>query len=311
MLKTKTAVCTRAEAVDLFLAYCEIERGLSAHTIDSYGRTLDRWARFAGQAGDIGDNPLGYARRYAVALGRGVSFSNAAHAVYVFRSFFRFLAGDGLLARDVGANLEAPHVEKPLPKFLVWADVRRLLCAPDTRTPKGRRDRALLEILYGTGARISEAVALQRNSFSPDLLTVRLFGKGRRERAVPLNRRAAMRLAIYLRRAGLEHSGGYIFPARWRDGHLCRKAGWEIVRRYAHTALGREIGPHTLRHSFATGLLAGGASLRDIQELLGHSDIATTEVYTHVDAARLKAIIARYHPRGVFGEGDDDANFSA
>ena len=215
---------------------------------------------------------------------------------------YRFLWSEGKIPEDAVSVLESPKLAMHLPEVMTEREVTALLAAPDTRTPAGLRNRAILELLYATGARVSEVSRMTPDSLHLDLGYVRCLGKGSKERIVPVGSEAVAAITEYLaggRPALLKgRESPYLFPGR-RSARLTRKAIWQVLKKTALKAgVGRRISPHTLRHSFATHLLEHGADLRAVQEMLGHANIATTQLYTHVDRSRLKAIHRKFHPRG-------------
>ncbi len=231
---------------------------------------------------------------------RGLGARSVGRAVHAIRGLFRFAVREGRLGADPMENLKAPRALKALPRFLTGAQVDALLAAPDTGTLRGTRDRAVLEVLYATGLRVSELLALRPADVDLTLGLVTCFGKGRKERIVPLGEAAQQWVTRYrdlLRASSREAASAYLFPNP-RGGRLSRMGLWGIVRRHAVTAGVEEtLTPHVLRHSFATHLLERGADLRALQAMLGHADISTTQIYTHVTQERLRRVYDRYHPR--------------
>lgn len=290
--------------IDPFIEFLELERGLSPHTRAAYRTDLIEFGRFL--AGRRITSPAGIGRAEIVAFlmeGRdaGLLSTTIARRLAAIRSWFRYLHAEGLLAADVAETMDAPRVWRVLPDALTQREVDRLLAAPDIDRPHGVRDRALLELLYATGLRVSEAAGLTLDRVSLEDRMLRCLGKGGRERVVPFGETAAAWLRRYLEeerpRLARRSSSPALFLSA-RGGPLNRRTIWARVRRYAARAgLVKHVHPHTLRHTFATHLLANGAPLRVIQEMLGHADIATTQIYTHVDAGRLKQVHERFHPR--------------
>jgi integrase/recombinase XerD len=223
-----------------------------------------------------------------------------ARVVHGVRGFYRFLMREGRLDRDPMENLKAPRAFKALPRYLTPTQVEALLAAPDTSRPLGVRDRAILEVLYATGLRVSELVGLRRTEVDLELGLVRAFGKGRKERLVPLGRVAAQWIVKYekVRQRLVEGRADAPLFVNNRGGRLSRMGLWGIVRRHAVAAgVERVLTPHVLRHSFASHLLERGADLRSLQAMLGHADISTTQIYTHVTRERLRQIYDQFHPR--------------
>ncbi len=293
------------EYLDLFLSHLRVERGLSGHTVEAYGRDVNRYLEFLASTGR--PDPAAAGRNqvmsHLLALDReGLGARSRARALSAVRSFHRFLTKEGLARENPAAGQEAPARWKRLPDYLGEEDVDRLLAAPDPATPGGLRDRAMLELLYATGLRVSELVGLELGQVHLEAAFLRTMGKGSKERLVPFGDQAADWVRRYLAEArgallGLRRSP-HLFLSR-RGQKLSRQFFWRLVRDYGRKAgIPREIHPHTLRHSFATHLVSRGADLRAVQMMLGHSDLSTTEIYTHVAQIRLKALHQTYHPRG-------------
>ncbi len=287
-----------------FLNYLLVERGLSRNTIDAYRRDLSRYLQWLKSEGmgslkDIGRREV---RAFLGSLKKeGLAPSSIARGLVAVKLFHRFLVNEGYLKVDGTVAMGSPKVWSRLPSVLKLNEVEKLLQVPDS-TPLGIRDKAILELLYATGMRASEVISLELSHLDLDIGYVRCIGKGGKERIVPIGREATIRLKDYLRRSrprlSKEGDKGFLFLTRLRKG-FTRQSLWKLIKKYALRAgLKGDITPHTLRHSFATHLLEGGADLRSIQEMLGHADISTTQVYTHVDRERLKAIHSKYHPRG-------------
>ena len=232
----------------------------------------------------------------------GLSPSSIRRNISAVRTYFRFLLADGVVVRDPSERLETPQRWRTLPDVLTVQEIERLLAAPTLDDPLVFRDRAMLELAYGAGLRVSEWITLGvRDALLEDKL-VRVFGKGSKERLVPIGRTAIGAVATYLRelRPRLEKgSGKGILFLNARGEPLSRMGAWKILRRYVERAgITKDVSPHTLRHSFATHLLEGGADLRAVQEMLGHADISTTQIYTHVDREYLRQVHRQFHPRG-------------
>ena len=298
-------------AVRGYLDHLAVERGLSANTLASYRRDLRRYAGFLTTDGV--SEPADITEKHVSAFLRSLregdedhlalSATSAARTVVAVRGLHRFLAREGLVADDAAVTVRPPTPPRKLPKAIPLADVERLLAAAGSDgTPLGLRDRALLEMLYGTGARISEAVGLDRDDVDEAAGTVLLRGKGAKERVVPVGSYALEALSAYLVRArpGLL-AAGRATPALFlnaRGGRLSRQSAWTVLRTVAARAgLSTPVSPHTLRHSFATHLLDGGADVRVVQELLGHASVTTTQVYTLVTVEQLREVYAAAHPR--------------
>ncbi len=288
-----------------FTDYIALEQGLSARTQEAYRRDLERFAQYAATRGASApiDVTARMLREYVYHLkDLGLSPSSIRRNVSAVRTWFRFLTGGGVVVRDPSERLETPKRWRTLPEVLTVEEVQRLLAAPTLDDPFVFRDRALLELAYGAGLRVSEWITLGVRDLLLDEGLVRVFGKGSKERLVPIGRSAIGAAAIYLRelRPRLEKGEGKgILFLNARGRPLTRMGAWKILRGYVERAgITRHVTPHTLRHSFATHLLEGGADLRAVQEMLGHVDIATTQIYTHVDREYLRQVHRSYHPRG-------------
>jgi integrase/recombinase XerD len=296
-------VATQRGIVQEYLDHLRVERALSPHTLSAYGGDLGRLARHAGgEAGDLLALKQSDLTAFIGGLrAEGLSPRSVARAVHALRGFYRFAVREGRLEADPMENLRAPKAFKALPRYLSSAQVDALLDAPDTRAPLGIRDRAMLEVLYATGLRASELIALKVSDVDLQVGLVTAFGKGRKERLVPLGEPARRWVARYQRevRDGLgDGSTAVALFLSQRGGPLTRAGLWGIVRRHAVAAgVERVLTPHVLRHSFATHLLERGADLRSLQAMLGHADISTTQIYTHVTRERLRKIYDQYHPR--------------
>jgi integrase/recombinase XerD len=294
--------------VEDYLAHLAVERGVAANTLAAYGRDLRRYLAHLGEVDRLGDVSEAQVAGFLAALREGdadhppLSASSAARAVVAVRGLHRFAARDGIVADDVARAVRPPAPPRRLPKAISVDEVERLLeAAGFDGTPLALRDRALLEVLYGTGARISEAVGLDVDDLL-DRDAVVLRGKGGKQRVVPVGSYARKAVDDYLVRARPAlAAGGRGTPRLFlnaRGGPLSRQSAWTILRVAAEKAgLATEISPHTLRHSYATHLLDGGADVRVVQELLGHASVSTTQVYTLVTVDRLREVYATAHPR--------------
>lgn len=279
------------------------ERGLSDKTLEAYRRDLGHWALWLDKKGlsltdaDQADL-LGYiGERFSQVAAR-----TAARCLSSLRRFYRYAVRVGWVKTDPTQDISSPKLPRPLPKTLSEKDVESLLEAPDTETALGMRDRAMLETLYATGLRVSELVGLQLHQVNRTQGVVQVVGKGGRERLVPLGEAAQYWLQRYFDEARGDLIKGrvsdYVFPSRRAD-YMTRQNFWHIIRRYAKAAdIQADLSPHGLRHAFATHLLNHGADLRVVQMLLGHADLSTTQIYTHVARARLKSLHEAHHPRG-------------
>jgi integrase/recombinase XerD len=286
-----------------YLDHLRVERGLAANTLDAYGRDLARLKAFADDRGRdllaLGQADL--AEFIGTLRSEGLAARSVARAVHGIRGLYRFAVREGRLDADPMENLKAPRSFKALPRFLTTAQVDALLDAPDTRRPLGVRDRALLEALYATGLRVSELIGLRLSDVDLPVGIVRCVGKGRKERIVPLGRVARRWVERYLEEVRPGLTRGRAVATLFLNHHgraLSRMGLWGIVRRHAVTAgVERLLTPHVLRHSFATHLLERGADLRSLQAMLGHADISTTQIYTHVTRERLRKVYDQFHPR--------------
>ena len=288
-----------------FIRYMIVEQGLSANTVDSYRRDLEQYMAYISENCGIQDwNGVDRSMivQYLFQLkSKGRSAATIARQTASIRQFHRFLLRENRTSRDPSHHIGAPKTERRLPKVLSTREVEALLYAPDTTTPAGIRDRAMLEVLYATGVRVSELVQLDLDDLHLAMGFIRCMGKGGKERLVPLGRAAIQATEQYLAEARpklAKHKATNAVFLNQRGERLTRQGLWKILKKLALKAgIQQEITPHTLRHSFATHLLENGADLRAVQEMLGHADISTTQIYTHVTKHRLKDIYAATHPR--------------
>jgi integrase/recombinase XerD len=289
------------EEIDLYLQHLTVIRGLAEKTVAAYGSDLLFFSEFLSDLGggldQIDEHTLFL---YMVHLRRkGLKNTSLARNLSSLRGFFEFLVQERLLPSSPAALLDSPKMVRKLPEVLSRDEVTALLASPSKNDRLGFRDRTMLELLYACGLRVSELVALAVPDFDPQAGLLRVLGKGSKERYVPLHDSAVSFLMAYLTqwRALFGPKVDTVFLNRSGLG-LSRQGVWKLLRRYAQQAgIGRPVSPHTLRHSFATHLLEGGADLRTVQILLGHSDIMATEIYTHVQSARMAALHRKYHPR--------------
>jgi integrase/recombinase XerD len=293
-----------------FLAYLEFERGLARNTLEAYRSDLLQYGRFLGErevcAVDAGAvDVTDFLTRLATGHGeqRPSSPATIHRKSACLRSFYRHLRREGLRDSDPTATLSAPRKNRKLPHVLTRGEVERLLSQPRGTDPHALRDRALLELMYACGLRASEAIGLELNDVDVEERVLRARGKGSKERLVPIGQAAARAVGLYLERgraALVKGSAETALFVNFRGGQLTRQGLYKIVRRHAVTAgLADRMSPHTLRHTFATHLLAGGCDLRSVQEMLGHADVSTTQLYTHLSSERLKDVYFRAHPRAV------------
>jgi integrase/recombinase XerD len=290
--------------IDAYISYLRDVRRMSDNTIESYARDLAQLAAYAEQNG----KPIERLdRRDLEAFVRwlmtsGLAPRSVARAVACVRGFFKFTAAEQKLDQNPADDLKSPRAWASLPKFLSLEEVDRLLAQPDVTTPRGLRDKALIEVLYATGLRVSELVSLRAGDLHMDEGYLTCIGKGDKQRIVPMGQESADWVRRYLRdgRTPLlrKRQSPWLFVNARDGGPLSRIGFWKVLKAYGKSAgLSRELSPHVLRHSFATHLLERGADLRMIQVMLGHADLSTTQIYTHVLEARLKAVYDRFHPR--------------
>ncbi len=288
---------------DAYLTYLRDVRRMSPNTVESYARDLAALAAFAetrGLAADALDR-RGLEAFVRNLMAAGLSPRSVARAVACVRGFYRFAAVEDKRDGSAADDLHAPRAWPALPKFLSLEDVDRLLAQPDPSTARGLRDKALIEVLYATGLRVSELLSLRTSNLYLDEGYLSCVGKGNKERIVPIGHEAADWLRRYLvkgRPALLHGASPWLFVNARDGGPLSRVGFWKLLKEYGTRAgIARELSPHVLRHSFATHLLERGADLRAIQAMLGHADLSTTQIYTHVLEARLRAVYDRFHPR--------------
>ncbi len=293
------------QRTDQYLAFLIIEKGLSQKTVAAYSADLVRFGRFLEKNGiaTVGDIDAGQILAYLIHLRkRGLRPRSRARHLISLRGFFKYLANEKIIDTNPTLQVDLPKTGLHLPNVLTVSDVEALIDAPDRQKPEGLRDAAMLELLYGAGLRVSELIGLEMAAINLEAGFVRVFGKGSKERVVPVGRVAVRVIQDYLDHARpllLKHrSSAFLFVTR-RGGPMTRQSFWNLIGRYGRLAnLNKKITPHSLRHSFATHLLEGGADLRAVQMMLGHADIATTQIYTHVAHRQLVAAHKKYHPRG-------------
>jgi integrase/recombinase XerD len=293
------------ERIDEFLNFMAVEKGASLNTLEAYSRDLRRFAAYLGreEITSPGDVDPGHLVAFLGALrGEGLSATSINRTLAAIRGFYRYLIRSGRIPENPLTKVSLAKVWMRLPDTLSRQEMEELLHKPDEATTQGLRDRAMFELLYATGLRVSELVALTVNAVNWQVGCLTATGKGRKERIVPIGRVASAFLRRYVDEARPLLMKGkksdILFLNRRGDG-LTRQALWKMIRKYAALAgLQKKVHPHTFRHSFATHLLEGGADLRAVQVMLGHADISTTQIYTHVTRERLKEIHRKYHPRG-------------
>ena len=294
---------TPAGAVKAWLDHLRVERGLADATLTAYERDLSELSAFADARGipllDLAQADL--ALFFGSLRERGLGPRSQARHVFSARGFYRFALREGLVRRDPTENLRPPKAFSALPRYLTPGQVDALLAAPDVTFPVGLRDRAILEVMYATGLRASELTGLTTEGVDMELGVVRVMGKGQKERLVPLGREARRWVKRYVAEARAGFAGGRPSPLLFlsrRGGRLSPTGLWGLVRRHAVTAgVEKILTPHVLRHSFASHLLERGADLRALQAMLGHADISTTQIYTHVTRERLRQLYDKFHPR--------------
>jgi integrase/recombinase XerD len=293
------------QMLDQFLHYLIVEKGLAKNTIEAYSHDLNRFSDYlkAKEIQDILNVGKFDVRAFLLVLKRqGLSTKTISRNLVAIRTFFKFLIQEGILEANPIEEVGSPTVAKTLPEILTLKEVEELLEQPNIKTPLGIRDRAMLEMLYATGMRVSELTRLPMNQVNLEGGYVLLYGKGSKERMVPLGSEAMKWLALYLRMArgrfAKRKESNALFISRSGKG-MSRQRFWRSLKEYGRKAgIRKRISPHLLRHSFASHLLERGADLRSVQIMLGHVDISTTQIYTHVTGERLKKIHQRYHPRG-------------
>ena len=288
--------------VDQFINHLRVERGLADNTIQSYSRDLIRFLRFLEERKRsplqvTQDDIIAYMGR----LKKGLSARSCARNLSAVKTFFRFLVSDGKIQSSPARLLGAPKLPQRLPGVLSRDEVDLLLSHPDVSHHLGQRDKAMLELLYATGLRVSELVGLKMSNINLEAGYVRMVGKGSKERMVPMGTKALEILRAYLSQGRVRllkyRNSSYLF-LNSRGEPISRQGFWKVIKKHGRMAgIKKEINPHKLRHSFASHLLEGGADLRSVQVMLGHADISTTQIYTHITRERLKEIHEKYHPR--------------
>ncbi|QSO45788.1 site-specific tyrosine recombinase XerD [Alicyclobacillus mengziensis] len=290
------------QRIEPFVEYLAVERGLSLNTLDSYRRDLESFFRYLGPevpAVTVRQVQVISYLAYLRKLGR--ANTTVSRNLASIRSFYHFLVREEIIEADPTVNVETPKVEKRLPKVLTVGEVERLLEAPDSMTAAGSRDKAMLELLYATGIRVSELISIQLDDLNLAAGFLRCMGKGSKERIIPFGEIAQQALLHYINWGRPQLTRAKVSRAVFLNhlgDQMSRQGFWKLLKKYAHASgIVTDITPHTLRHSFATHLLERGADLRAVQEMLGHADISTTQIYTHVTRTRLKEAYVSAHPR--------------
>ncbi|MBU7007703.1 site-specific tyrosine recombinase XerD [Phosphitispora fastidiosa] len=287
-----------------FINYLAVERGLADNTLDSYNRDLKQFMAFLEneKVDDVQQATRHVIMSYMLFLQkRGRATATVSRHLAALKSFYHFLLREKYIEKDPTANLESPKLEKKLPRILTVNEVENLLSQPRGIEPTGLRDKAMLELLYATGIRVSELISLDINHINLEMGYIRCFGKGSKERIVPVGSLARKCVSEYLQKGRAKLIKIRSEKALFVNQHgrrLTRQGFWKIIKKYANKAgIAKDITPHTLRHSFATHLLENGADLRSVQEMLGHADITTTQIYTHLTKGRLREVYTKSHPR--------------
>ncbi len=287
-----------------YLNYLSDERGLAKNTLESYGRDLQQFLTYLKEKKnlDIKETTQATVIGYLLQLqSKGKATATLSRSLAAIKSYYQFLVRESIIERNPTINLDAPKQEKRLPKVLSVEDVEQLLDQPDLKHPIGIRDRAMLEVLYATGLRVSELISLKLIDVNLEMGYIKCFGKGSKERIVPLGSISLKYLKMYIDHARKFLASTPFETVLFLNHHgkgLTRQGFWKIIKRYAENLnIQIEITPHTLRHSFATHLLENGADLRSVQEMLGHADISTTQIYTHLTKDRIREVYDQAHPR--------------
>ncbi len=287
--------------VTAYLHHCRVERGLAANTIDAYRTDLQRFEAFGGDDLIHCMNAESVQKYIRSLYGTGLSSRSIARHIASLRGLFKFLLSEGRITADPTEHLQTPQQWQSIPRFLSRDQVEALLNAPKPSEPTGLRNRAMLQLLYATGLRVSELCKVRTADLNRDMGIVTVLGKGNKQRLVPVGDHALAAVETYLNKARPDLLRGRVSPFLFvtsRGGRMTRQAFWKLIVAHGKTAgIFQGLSPHVLRHSFATHLLEGGADLRSLQTMLGHSDIATTQIYTHVMRSRLRTVVDQHHPR--------------
>lgn len=292
------------ELIETFITYLSVERGLARNSILSYKKDLYSYADFLKNRPGLSLSKTTRSDITNFMLSqkdRGLSANSISRRLAAIRMFYRFLVRERILKSDPSSLIDSPKLWKKIPETLSVNEIESLLAQPDIRDVQGIRDKAILEVLYATGMRVSEAVHLKTDDINVEVGFLRCIGKGNKERIIPLGKKAIASITRYLQasrtRLLKQKASEFIFVSRFGK-KLSRQSLWKLIKKYARSArIKKPIRPHILRHSFATHLLERGADLRSVQEMLGHANIATTQIYTHINKDRLKAIHRMFHPR--------------
>jgi len=292
------------EYLDGFLEYLKFEKGLSENTLEAYGRDLSKFLAYLKQRNI--ENPRDVKRSDILAfvgqlLDEGAAFSSSARHLSSIKSFFRFLILEGDITVNPADNLESPKIRRKLPEVLTVQEVEQLLSSPNVVSLTGLRDRAMFELMYATGLRVSELLSLEVDDVNLSAGYVRCLGKGRKERIVPVGKTASFWVERYIGRSRQKLIKGTVNRTLFvnaKGRKMTRQGFWKLLNKHIeHAGITKEVTPHTLRHSFATHLLENGADLRSVQEMLGHADISTTQIYTHLTKTHLREVYQKSHPR--------------
>jgi integrase/recombinase XerD len=290
------------DLLDQFINYLRIERGLANNTIASYSRDLLRFSKFIE---DQGASPLRVSRdqvsQYIQNFGKDMSARSVARNISAIKSFFRYLVAEGRVEDNPARLIETPRASMRLPQVLSRDEIESLLAQPDENVPRGKRDRAMLECLYATGLRVTELINLKISDINLESGYLRTLGKGSKERMVPIGDTAMEAIKDYLSEGRPNLTKAKVSPYLFLSSRckpLSRQGFWKIIKKYGLRAgIKKKISPHSIRHSFATHLIGAGADLRSVQVMLGHEDISTTQIYTHISREHLKDVHEKYHPR--------------
>jgi len=293
------------QSLDLFLDFLTQEKGLSANSIAAYRRDLFKFISWLDNKGITDTREVTYQNIldfFITQRKKGIKERSVLRMHSSFRQFFLYLKREKIIEKSPAANLESIKIGKKAPVYLSFSEIMELLRAPDTKTPLGRRDEAMLELLYVTGLRVSELVGLTMNSINFEIGALMAFGKGSKERLVPIHGQTLEKIRDYIQEtrpliAKKNRDTGHLF-LNYNGGTMSRVGFWKIIKKYVlKSGVFKDISPHSLRHSFATHLLENGADLRSLQQMLGHADISTTEIYTHVVKDKLRSVHREFHPR--------------